>query len=106
MDCTDASRGLGSRWPERQFADAQALAHVGSWERAMSDDRAVWSDELCRIFGQPAGFSPTLDEFLALIHPEDRERALEDLGRAAAGEVCNSRFRVLRPGGEVRHVQT
>lgn len=105
MDCKDASRGNEAHWRERQFADTQALAHVGSWERYLPDDRALWSDELCRIFGQRPGFSPTLDEFVALIHPEDRAGVVEVLGRATSGDVCESRFRIFRPGGEVRHVQ-
>jgi diguanylate cyclase (GGDEF)-like protein/PAS domain S-box-containing protein len=102
------SRGPSSRpepyWRERQFADAQALAHVGSWERVLDSDRATWSDELCRIFGQPLGFSPTFDEFAQLIHPEDRDRVTRDLGRAESGEVYESRYRIVRPGGEIRHV--
>lgn len=105
MDCKDASRGNEAHWRERRFADTQALAHVGSWERYLPDDRALWSDELCRIFGQRPGFSPTLDEFVALIHPEDRAGVVEVLGRATSGDVCESRFRIFRPGGEVRHVQ-
>ena len=104
MDCTDAPRGPATHWRERQFADAQALAHVGSWERRPLEERAVWSDELCRIFGQPPGFSPSLAEFSALLHPEDRDGVLRDLGRAACGEVCDSSFRIIRPGGEVRYV--
>jgi diguanylate cyclase len=105
MDCTDAERDPKAHWRERQFDDAQALAHVGSWEHALSDDHAAWSDELCRIFGQPLGFSPTLEEFAALVHPEDRERALNDLRHAATGDLCDSHFRIVRPGGEIRQVQ-
>jgi diguanylate cyclase (GGDEF)-like protein/PAS domain S-box-containing protein len=104
MDCTGASRDSESQWRERQFADAQALAHVGSWERSLSEDGAAWSDELCRIFGQPVGSAPTFDEFVALIHPEDRDRVRGDLGRVAGGEVCDSSFRIIRPSGEIRHV--
>jgi diguanylate cyclase (GGDEF)-like protein/PAS domain S-box-containing protein len=104
MDCTDATRGPEPQWRERQFADAQALAHVGSWERWLSDDRAVWSDELCRIFGQPVGFSPSFAEFAALLHPEDRDRVARELGRAVAGDMCESSFRIVRPGGEIRHI--
>jgi diguanylate cyclase (GGDEF)-like protein/PAS domain S-box-containing protein len=98
------SRRSEPHWRERQFADAQALAHVGSWERAPDSDRAAWSDELCRIFGQPLGFSATFDEFAQLIHPEDRDRVTRNLGRAEPGVVYESRYRIVRPGGEIRHV--
>lgn len=105
MDCKDAPRANEAQWRERQFADTQALAHVGSWERRLPDDRARWSDELCRIFGQTPGYAPTLEEFMALIHPEDSARVVDILGRAISGDVCDCRFRIVRPGGEVRHVQ-
>ena len=97
MDCTDAPRGREAQWHEREFADAQALAHVGSWERRLPGERAFWSDELCRIFGQPVGSRPTFDEFIALIHPEDRARVRHDLGGVASGDVCDSSFRIIRP---------
>ena len=54
---------------ERQFVDTEALAHVGSWEWDAAVDRASWSDEMCRIYGQPPGFAPTYAEFRALVHP-------------------------------------
>jgi diguanylate cyclase (GGDEF)-like protein/PAS domain S-box-containing protein len=104
MDRMDAPRRPEAQWRERQFAEAQALAHVGSWERRLSDERALWSDELCRIFGRPVGFSPSFEEFADLLHPEDRDRVLRDLGRAPSGEMCESSFRIVRPGGEIRHV--
>ena len=104
MDSTDAPQSPESHWRERQFADAQALAHVGSWERGLTDHRSVWSDELCRIFGQPLGFSPTFDEFVQLIHPDDRDRVAGDLGRATSGDLYESWYRILRPDGEIRHV--
>ena len=77
---------------------------MGSWERALTGARAVWSEELCGIFGQPGGFSPTIDEFAALIHPDDRERVLRDLGRAQSGQTYDTRYRIVRSDGEIRHV--
>jgi hypothetical protein len=50
---------------ERQYVDTEALAHVGSWEWDAVEDRSSWSDEMCRIYGQPLGFTPTYAEFRA-----------------------------------------
>jgi diguanylate cyclase (GGDEF)-like protein/PAS domain S-box-containing protein len=89
---------------ERQFEEAQALAHVGSWEWDLAGDRSVWSDEMCRIFGQPVGCSPTWAQFEAMVHPDDRVRIVRQVNGARDGERTASSYRIVRPSGEVRHV--
>jgi two-component system sensor histidine kinase/response regulator len=59
---------------EEQLAEAQRVAHLGSWEWDVGADRLQWSDELYRIFGlAPGGFDGTFEGYLALVHPDDRE---------------------------------
>jgi diguanylate cyclase (GGDEF)-like protein/PAS domain S-box-containing protein len=89
---------------ERQLYDAQALAHVGSWELDLSQPRAVLSAELCRILGQPVGFSPMLEELAALVHEDDRETVEAALDAAAGGHASESDYRIVRPDGEIRDV--
>ena len=57
---------------EFYLAEGQRLAHVGSWAfNAAGFD--YWSSELFRIYGlDPSGSPPTVEEYLALVHPEDR----------------------------------
>jgi PAS domain S-box-containing protein len=38
---------------EERLNMAQSIAHLGSWEYFVKDDRAVWSEELFQIFGIP-----------------------------------------------------
>src|SRR4051794_25594032 len=58
---------------ERQLADAQALARVGSWEWDIAGDAVWWSDELFRIYGMtPRSVVPTYKSFLDRVHPDDR----------------------------------
>lgn len=64
---------------ERQLADAQRLAHLGTWHVDFGTGVAVWSKESRRIFGLPeseAGFS--FQQFLNCLHANDR--ALIDTG--------------------------
>jgi diguanylate cyclase (GGDEF)-like protein/PAS domain S-box-containing protein len=86
---------------ERPFIDTEALAHVGSWEWDAAADSSTWSDEMCRIYGQPLGFAPSMAEFQELIHPDD-------LGFVGPGGIdrCryDARYRIVRPGGEIRYV--
>jgi PAS domain S-box-containing protein len=58
---------------ERQLADAQLLARVGSWEWDIPANVVWWSDELYRIYGlEPRSIVPSYDDFLERVHPEDR----------------------------------
>ena len=94
------------RRSEAMLAEAQQLAHLGSWERLLLEDRLLWSDELFRIFGQePGDFTPTWEGLLERVCPEDRERV-----RQAVQESIQTRrpfeteFRILRPDGSTRVV--
>jgi signal transduction histidine kinase len=53
---------------------AQRLAKIGSFERDFRTGAVAGSEELHRIFAlNPRMPMPTKDEFLALVHPDDRE---------------------------------
>src|SRR5205823_3540239 len=90
---------------ERQLAEAQGIAHVGSWELDLATNRVTWSDELYRICGVPVGSPAGYTEFLALVHPEDRPRAERVTGQVLAdGRPAAFEWRVVRPDGELRHI--
>lgn len=88
------------------LADAQAIAHIGSWEWRMGPDEIRWSDELYRIYGVDAGTELNFDRFLASIHPEDRARIRSDVERAlATGSPFAFQHRIVRPDGGLRWIQ-
>ena len=94
------------RTSESMLADAQAVAHIGSWEWHVGAERITWSDELYRIFGlEPGEFVATYEAWLGRIHPEDRRLADETVRRALADrKPYRLHHRVLLDGGEVRVV--
>ncbi|MGB8492735.1 MAG: PAS domain-containing protein [Bacteroidales bacterium] len=52
---------------------AQEIAHLGSWELDLSDNKLTWSDEVYRIFDfRPGEIEPTYEAFLDAVHPDDR----------------------------------
>jgi PAS domain S-box-containing protein len=79
---------LGATLNEREqatesLAEAQALAHIGSWEWDIATDRVTWSRELYRIFGlEPRAGKLTYAKYLARVHPADRELARSQIERA------------------------
>jgi PAS domain S-box-containing protein len=89
---------------EEQLAEAQAVAQLGSFEWALTDDRVTWSPELYRILGKdPASYCGTLGGLLGVFHPDDRAEVEATLRQAATdGTSFRIQARVLRPSGEER----
>jgi diguanylate cyclase len=98
-------RRIGPAWVRhrrRLFDDAQSLARLGYYEWLPHLGRAICSDELCRIVGHPPGFSPTREEWHAVVHPDDRAELQRQVDAAKACGDSESEYRIVRPDGEVR----
>src|SRR5438309_2539995 len=93
----DASRA-------RVFAEAEALAEIGSFERDLvgGDDR--WSEELFRIFGLPPRQKPPpISEVKSFVIEEDRDRLTADLDLAIPEHnPLHPTYRIRRPDGQLR----
>lgn len=91
---------------EEQLKYAQRVAHVGSWELDLLSNRLTWSDEIYRIFEiDSAQFGASYDAFLALIHPDDRERVNKAyLDSVAYKKPYSIRHRLLLPDGRIKYV--
>ncbi len=78
---------------ERNLIQAQYIAHLGSWDFDMTTGSLNWSDELYRIYGvSPETFSPGINTFINLIHPEDQPSMLEWIAECSSGKKwthCN-----------------
>ncbi len=74
MDVTDL------RKLARRLAEAQRIAHVGSWELDHVSEQMAWSDEFTRLLEVAPGHlaAPTWESFIQTIHPDDRKQ-VEDL---------------------------
>jgi len=73
---------------EQALAEAQRIAHLGSWELDVATNQIVLSDELCRIYGfDPALPAPPLAEHEALYTP----KGWETLRAAIAGSTSTGR---------------
>jgi PAS domain S-box-containing protein len=87
------------------LAEAQELAHLGSWEWSIADKRVGWSDELFRIYGLSPVSEVTYGSYLEHVHPDDRELVREAVGHALRDAAPFSfEHRVVRPDGTVRWV--
>src|SRR5271165_3579499 len=92
---------------EVYLAEAQRLAHMGTWVFDPARGFDYWSRELFHIHGlDPAKGAPGSEEYLALVHPEDREFMASVMKRmlvdASGFDVTK---RIVRPDGEVRYIR-
>jgi PAS domain S-box-containing protein len=94
------------RAQERILAQAQRIAHLGSWELDIPTGRLIWSDEIHQVFGTTAEeFDGTFDSFTSFIHPEDLEAFLLQQKAALSGEIpLDWEHRIIRPDGSIRYV--
>jgi formate hydrogenlyase transcriptional activator len=91
---------------EFYLAEGQRLAHMGSWAFD-PDGFYYWSPELFRMHGlDPASQPPSVQEYLDLVHPHDRESMAdlikEILAKTSPFDATN---RIERPNGEVRYIR-
>jgi formate hydrogenlyase transcriptional activator len=95
------------RRSEFYLGEGQRLAHMGSWAFDPCGFFDHWSRELFHIYGlEPEKGAPTLEEYLGLIHPQDREfmaRTIE--GMLAESLGCDLKKRIVRPDGDIRYIR-
>lgn len=88
------------------LGEGERLAHMGSWA-FNANGFAYWSSGLFQVHGlDPRGVPPTTDEYLSLVHPEDREFMQQGIQKMSAGRLGFDFIkRIVRADGEVRHVR-
>lgn len=91
---------------ERQLAESQALAHIGSWEWDVVSDRISWTDEHYRIWGIALGTPVGMTTVMDGIHPADRARVQRIIDQSLLdGKPYRLEFRVRRLDGTERIVE-
>jgi PAS domain S-box-containing protein len=108
MDVTEQERLTEElRLSEHYLSEGQRLAHIGSWAFNPSGFFKYWSQELFKIYGlDPQKGAPTLEQYLATVHPQDRDFMAETIKRMRAERSgCDVKKRIVRPDGEQRYIR-
>lgn len=94
------------RQERARLAEAQRIAHIGSWEWEVATNRVTWSDELYRMFRRdPQSFGASFEAVLECIHVEDRGRVRSLIERSVATGESAMFVHRLQLDGEVRFVE-
>jgi PAS domain S-box-containing protein len=114
QDITDRKRAEEAlKQSQFYLSEGQRLAHMGSWASndlgiRWSDDLGIyWSEEVYKIYGlDPQNGPPTLTQYLATIHPDDRASMAETIRvMHEQRSGCDVTKRIVRPDGELRYVR-
>ena len=79
-------------------------AQMGTWDWNILENKIIWSSNMEALFGLASGeFDGSYEQFVARLHPEDRDRVLEAIDAAMPpGANYDIEFRVLYPDGTIR----
>lgn len=96
------------RHSTQNLLESQRIAHLGNWDFDVTTGKISWSEEVFRIFGlDPCQDKPNLEEWLEMIHSEDREQCYNILQRSLnTGEYFDIEYRLIRPDGELRYLHS
>ncbi len=94
----------GLKSSESRLAEAQRVAHVGSWEWDIVTKQVFCSEEQYRLFGfVPDEFLASYDRFLASVHQEDRKGVRKWLKELVRGNPSTGiEARIILPSGDIR----
>ena len=89
------------------LSEGQRLAHMGSWAFNPAGFFDYWSQELFEIYGLDSQKgAPTLEQYLATIHAQDRDFMANTIKRMHAERSgCDVKKRIVLPDGELRYIR-
>jgi diguanylate cyclase (GGDEF)-like protein/PAS domain S-box-containing protein len=96
------------RLMDLRYREAQYLAKMGNWEWDLSTNTSWWSDELYRLLEEdPQHYPASFDNFLAKVHPADRQTLIDGQSTIAPGPNAYepAESRLMLAGGREKIVE-
>ena len=87
---------------------AQIISKLGNWIWDVEKNNFEYSDNLYRLIGEePQSFEPTLENFIAFVHPEDLNRFSEQIDHMMVNELLPfTHYRVVQRNGSTKHFKS
>lgn len=97
------------KYNEARLKQAQEVGHMGCWELNLSNGRATWSDEACKIYGLPIeeANNQSFEKWISFIHPDDLEQVKREIDVSQKNLSDSSfRHRIIRKDNSLRYIHT
>ncbi|MBT4288015.1 MAG: PAS domain-containing protein [Deltaproteobacteria bacterium] len=89
-----------------RFSLAVKAANLGIYENDTVNQKLFFNDKMLEIYGlEKRNFKETPKEWFDLLHPDDKNTATVSMQIADNKESIKTEFRIIRPDGEIRHIQ-
>jgi len=105
LDITDRQKAeCALRESEARYRAALVAGQMGAWETDLIGKTRIWTPEGMALFGLslPEGIGSVGgegDEYLAAIHPDDRQLVASFYGQANVVDGFSAEYRIVRPDG-------
>jgi PAS domain S-box-containing protein len=101
-----AAAAAATEQREEELRAALDAARMGTWSWTAADDRVVWDHTMREIYHlRPDETVATYAEFMARVHPDDREYIAATIGRAMErGTRLDFEFRIVLADGRIRWI--
>ncbi|HEY9764496.1 MAG TPA: PAS domain S-box protein [Trichocoleus sp.] len=88
------------RQTEERLQLALSSVKMFAWDVDLVTQEVICSSNALEIWGAQAGLE---QDFFSMIHPEDQDLVIQEFQRAVAeDQICEQEYRVVRPDGVVR----
>ncbi|HEY6770362.1 MAG TPA: sigma 54-interacting transcriptional regulator, partial [Candidatus Sulfotelmatobacter sp.] len=107
LDLSEQKRAQEARRSsEAYLAEAQRLAHMGSWAWSPDQGTSYCSEEWYRVLGfDPRDGLPRFEDFFQRIHPDDQPGFRELIQTAIRQKAeWEADYRIVHPGGAIRDI--
>ncbi len=93
---------------EERLNLSQKYAGIGSWEADLiHHNRQIWSNTVFELIKFPVTENPTWEDFLAIVHPDDRQRITDATqNHLEKGEKYDVEYRTILADGEMRWMRS
>ncbi len=86
---------------------SQNVGGIGSWEADLISNRQQWSDNCIALLDFPQIDNPTWEDFLALVHPDDRQLVVDATqAHLDHGTEYDVEFRAINSSDEIRWMRS
>ena len=94
------------RESESNLADAQRIAHIGSWEWDLNLNSVKWSNEMYSVYDiDPDSYDGSPESIFKVLHPDDIEKFTNSMKNNIDGGITSSlEYRVIHRDGTIHNL--